>query len=109
MRVHIAEACGFCYGVRRAVELASTAEKGTHTLGPIIHNPQLVNSLSARGVSPVDSLQDVADGSKVLIRSHGVGPHVYEEAEAKHLHVVDATCPHVKKAQHDARKVINDK
>ena len=61
MRVHIAEACGFCYGVRRAVELASTAEKGTHTLGPIIHNPQLVNSLSARGVSPVDSLQDVAE------------------------------------------------
>ena len=109
MRVHIAEACGFCYGVRRAVELASTAEKGTHTLGPIIHNPQLVNSLSARGVSPVDSLQDVADGSKVLIRSHGVGPHVYEEAEAKHLDVVDATCPHVKKAQQDARKVINDK
>ena len=109
MRVHIAEACGFCYGVRRAVELASTAEKGTHTLGPIIHNPQLVDSLSARGVSPVDSLQDVADGSKVLIRSHGVGPHVYEEAEAKHLDVVDATCPHVKKAQQDARKVINDK
>jgi len=109
MRVHIAEACGFCYGVRRAVELASTAEKGTHTLGPIIHNPQLVDSLSARGVSPVDSLQDVADGSKVLIRSHGVGPYIYEEAEAKHLDVVDATCPHVKKAQQDARKVINDK
>ena len=109
MRVHIATACGFCYGVRRAVELAAQAEAGTHTLGPIIHNPQLVDSLSEKGVTPVNSLAEVADGSKVLIRSHGVGPDVYDEAEKRRLHIVDATCPHVKKAQQDARKVINAK
>lgn len=109
MRVHIAAACGFCYGVRRAVELAAQAEAGTHTLGPIIHNPQLVDSLSEKGVTPVNSLAEVADGSKVLIRSHGVGPDVYDEAEKRRLHIVDATCPHVKKAQQDARKVINAK
>ena len=57
MRVHIAAACGFCYGVRRAVELAAQAEAGTHTLGPIIHNPQLVDSLSEKGVTPVNSLE----------------------------------------------------
>ena len=109
MRVHIAAACGFCYGVRRAVELAAQAEAGTHTLGPIIHNPQLVDSLSEKGVTPVNSLGEVADGSKLLIRSHGVGPDVYDEAEKRRLHIVDATCPHVKKAQQDARKVINAK
>lgn len=109
MRVHIAAACGFCYGVRRAVELAAQAEAGTHTLGPIIHNPQLVDSLSEKGVTPVNSLGEVADGSKLLIRSHGVGPDVYDEAEKRCLHIVDATCPHVKKAQQDARKVINAK
>lgn len=109
MRVHIAAACGFCYGVRRAVELAAQAEAGTHTLGPIIHNPQLVDSLSEKGVTPVNSLAEVADGSRLLIRSHGVGPDVYDEAEKRCLHIVDATCPHVKKAQQDARKVINAK
>jgi len=109
VRVHIAAACGFCYGVRRAVELAAQAEAGTHTLGPIIHNPQLVDSLSEKGVTPVNSLAEVADGSRLLIRSHGVGPDVYDEAEKRRLHIVDATCPHVKKAQQDARKVINAK
>lgn len=109
MKVHIAAACGFCYGVRRAVDLASAAEPGTSTLGPIIHNPQVVETLAAKGVAPVTTLDDVADGANILIRSHGVGPDVYEKAEKKHLHVVDATCPHVKKAQQDARKVINAK
>ena len=60
-------------------------------------------------MAPVTTLDDVADGANILIRSHGVGPDVYEKAEKKHLHVVDATCPHVKKAQQDARKVINAK
>ena len=48
MKVTLAAACGFCYGVRRAVELAGQAEKGTHTLGPIIHNPQVVGRLAGR-------------------------------------------------------------
>ncbi|ERT58200.1 bifunctional 4-hydroxy-3-methylbut-2-enyl diphosphate reductase/30S ribosomal protein S1 [Megasphaera vaginalis (ex Srinivasan et al. 2021)] len=108
MRVIIAEACGFCYGVRRAVDLAAEAVAGTHTLGPIIHNPQVVGALAERGVSPVHSLDEVADRSKILIRSHGVGPAVYRQAEAKRLELVDATCPHVKKAQYDAQKVIEE-
>ena len=106
MKVTLAAACGFCYGVRRAVELAGQAEKGTHTLGPIIHNPQVVGRLAAPGVSPVDSLDDVDKGSVVLIRSHGVGPDVYEQADQKELKVIDATCPHVKKAQQDAKNIV---
>lgn len=108
MKVTIAEACGFCYGVRRAVDMASQAETGTKTLGPIIHNPQVVARLSAQGVAPVDSLDEVGDGETVLIRSHGVGPSVYEEASLRGICVIDATCPHVKKAQQDAKKIVEE-
>lgn len=108
MKVTIAEACGFCYGVRRAVDMASQAETGTKTLGPIIHNPQVVARLSAQGVAPVDSLDKVGDGETVLIRSHGVGPSVYEEASRRGIRVIDATCPHVKKAQQDAKKIVEE-
>ena len=108
MNVHIAEACGFCSGVRRAVAMASEAEAGTYTLGPIIHNPQVVDRLASQGVCPVESLQEVERGHTVLIRSHGIGPQYYEEAEQRGLIVVDATCPHVKKAQYDAKKVIDE-
>jgi 4-hydroxy-3-methylbut-2-enyl diphosphate reductase len=108
MNVVIAESCGFCYGVRRAVQLAQEAVPGTHTLGPIIHNPQVVDRLVQQGVCPVDRLDEVADGSTILIRSHGVGPECYKEAEAKGLTIIDATCPHVQKAQKDAKKIIDD-
>lgn len=108
MKVTIAEACGFCYGVRRAVDMASQAETGTKTLGPIIHNPQVVARLSAQGVAPVDSLDEVGDGETILIRSHGVGPSVYEEASRRGIRVIDATCPHVKKAQQDAKKIVEE-
>ena len=108
MKVTIAEACGFCYGVRRAVDMASQAETGTKTLGPIIHNPQVVARLSAQGVAPVDSLDEVGDGETGLIRSHGVGPSVYEEASRRGIRVIDATCPHVKKAQQDAKKIVEE-
>lgn len=108
MKVTIAEACGFCYGVRRAVDMASQAETETKTLGPIIHNPQVVARLSAQGVAPVDSLDEVGDGETVLIRSHGVGPSVYEEASRRGIRVIDATCPHVKKAQQDAKKIVEE-
>lgn len=108
MNVTIAKACGFCYGVRRAVDMASAAETGTKTLGPIIHNPQVVARLSAQGVVPVDSLDHVENGETVLIRSHGVGPDVYEEAARRCIHLIDATCPHVKKAQQDAKKIVEE-
>ena len=106
MKVTVAKACGFCYGVRRAVDMAHGAAPGTHTLGPIIHNPQVVNTLAAKGVCPVQSIDDIDDGSTVLIRSHGVGPEIYERAAEKHLHVMDATCPHVMKAQRDAQQIV---
>ena len=103
MDVVLAEYLGFCYGVRRAIKIAkSHAGAETCTLGPIIHNPQMVERLKAEGVGVVENLSEMSSGT-VIIRSHGVGSNIYREIQAKGLKIVDATCPHVKKAQLSAR------
>ena len=110
MEIILAENHGFCYGVKRAVEMANEAANSdgkSYTLGPIIHNPQVVGRLESKGVSPIEEVSDIAEGT-MIIRSHGVGPAIYEEAEEKGLNILDATCPHVKKAQQDAKSVIED-
>ena len=101
MNVVLAEDAGACYGVQRALDLAHEAAKGAgsvHTLGPLIHNPGVVAELEARGVFVADSVDDI-DGGTVIIRSHGVTPEVYDQLEARGFDVVDATCPHVARAQ----------
>jgi len=109
VKILLAEHRGFCYGVERAVTMARecVAQPGKAvTLGPIIHNPQMVDRLAAQGVGTAADLAAVDEGT-VIIRSHGVGPEEYRKAAAKNLTVVDATCPHVKKAQaaaHDMRE-----
>ena len=110
MEIILAENHGFCYGVKRAVEMANEAADSdgkSYTLGPIIHNPQVVGRLESKGVSPIQEVSDIDEGT-MIIRSHGVGPAIYEEAEEKGLNILDATCPHVKKAQQDAKSVIED-
>ena len=105
MEVILAEHLGFCYGVKRAIEIArqnASTDGTSSTLGPIIHNPQMVERLKKEGVGTVGSLDEMEDGL-VIIRSHGVGPKVYEKAESRGLELVDATCPHVKKAQLSAK------
>lgn len=101
LKVIFAREMGFCYGVRRAVEsaLASADDpRGTMTLGPIIHNPQMVAKLQELGVGVTESLEGL-DGKKVIIRSHGVGPQIYKEADEKGIEILDATCPHVRKVR----------
>lgn len=111
MKILLAEHQGFCYGVRRAVEMAHACaqdRKPAYTLGPIIHNPQVVASLAQEGVGLANHLDEIQDGT-VIIRSHGVGPAIYGKAEEKGLTVVDATCPHVKKAQQAAADLAKDR
>ena len=110
MEVILAEHLGFCYGVKRAIRLAreSAAQKNASTLGPIIHNPQMVARLEEEGVGSVDSIDEVPDGGTAIIRSHGVGPSVYKELETRPIQVVDATCPHVKKAQMSAHRLAEE-
>lgn len=101
MKILLAEHRGFCYGVERAVTMArgcASQPGNAVTIGPIIHNPQMVARLESQGVGVIDDLDAIAEGT-VIIRSHGVGPEIYRQAAAKNLTVVDATCPHVKRAQ----------
>ncbi len=101
MEVILAKRAGFCFGVKRATQMAFEAagkDQKTFTLGPIIHSPQVVQKLEDMGVGVVRDLTNVLDGT-VIIRSHGVLASEMEEAQRKELQVVDATCPFVKKAQ----------
>ena len=99
-KVTVAKTAGFCFGVDRAVKLAyEAAEKYDNvlTLGPIIHNPDVVNDLAGKGVRVIDCLDGVTAADTVIIRSHGVGPDVYEKLLEIGARVIDATCPYVKK------------
>ena len=101
MKVVRAEKAGACYGVQRALDLAIGTvggESRAYTVGPLIHNPGVVKDLESHGVFVAESLDDVREGT-IIIRSHGVTPDVREAIEAKGLPVVDATCPHVERAQ----------
>lgn len=108
MEVILSECLGFCYGVKRAIKIAEEHADGKScTLGPIIHNPQMVARLQAEGVGTVEDLTAMEEGT-IIIRSHGVGPHIYKEAQERGLNLVDATCPHVKKAQLAAKNLSED-
>ena len=103
MEVIVAKTAGFCFGVKRAVEQVyeqiAKAEKPVYTYGPIIHNEFVVKDLEKKGVCVLkteEELSALTDGI-VVIRSHGVGKHIYDLLEAHHITVVDATCPFVKK------------
>ena len=98
--VILAKSAGFCFGVRRAVELAQKiAETGQPyvMLGPVIHNDNVIEELAARGVGCVDSIDQVPAGCGVIIRSHGEGKAVYEKLEEMGCPIADATCVNVSK------------
>ncbi|MEW6726372.1 bifunctional 4-hydroxy-3-methylbut-2-enyl diphosphate reductase/30S ribosomal protein S1 [Desulforudis sp. 1088] len=102
MEVKLAAKAGFCFGVRRAIELAlKTAREGKqpiYSLGPLIHNPQVVQYLQDRGINVIENVNEASEGT-LIIRSHGVDPSVLSEAEGLGMTVVDATCPFVRRAQ----------
>lgn len=98
MEIILAEEAGFCFGVRRALELAEKATRQreiVYSLGPLIHNRQVVERLSEQGLLVCDNPEDLPPGSVVLIRAHGTGPATYELAAQRQLTLIDATCPFV--------------
>ncbi len=108
VRIVVARHAGACYGVERALRIVgecADARGPVFTLGPLIHNPIVVSRLAERGVVAVDDVDSLEAGSTVVIRSHGVVPQVVERALARGLDVVDATCPHVKKAHEGASEL----
>ena len=104
MKIILAKNAGFCFGVRRAVELteqtaAKVAESGgaakVFTFGELIHNRDVVNRLREAGIAPIESLDEAQRGDYVIIRSHGVPKKIYEELETRGINFIDATCPFV--------------
>ncbi|MBQ9719531.1 MAG: 4-hydroxy-3-methylbut-2-enyl diphosphate reductase, partial [Oscillospiraceae bacterium] len=101
MKVFVAKSAGFCYGVRRAVELAeeTARAKGGAMLGSIIHNANVIAELEALGMRRIASPEEVHEGETVLIRSHGERREILEELTARGAEIADATCPNVRHTQ----------
>ncbi len=125
MEVVRAKRAGACYGVQRALDMADeviASGNTAYTLGPLIHNPQVVADLAARGAVAVDDVgaierleaagRGAGTGSRdvpsVVIRSHGVTPEVLADVEERGFKVVDATCPHVSRAQRAAAELAGE-
>lgn len=105
MKIVLSPHSGFCFGVKRATNMAfdavADADCSICSLGPIIHSPQLVARLEEQGVTVVEQVEGLAEG-KVILRSHGVRADELAAIRHRGLTVIDATCPFVKKAQEHA-------
>jgi len=109
--VRIARRTGFCYGVREAIDAAriSAAEgKLTHTLGQVVHNEGVIAQLSGQGIRSVNELDEVEEGSAVVIRAHGVTPEVMARAESKGLDVIDGTCSWVTQEHKELARLVEE-
>lgn len=110
MNVKLAETAGFCFGVKRAVDMVNeqiaTGKKPIYTYGPIIHNEQVVSDFERQGVSQIPEGSDLSslEPGIVIIRSHGVSRQIKEDLEAKGFEIVDATCPFVLKIHRTVEK-----
>jgi len=110
MKVIVAEKYGFCPGVRNAISIAEkilAVERDVYSLGPIIHNKDVVERLAKAGLKTVDSVEQIRSGT-VLIRSHGAAPEQIAKLKKKKLNIVDATCVLVKRMQRIAKELGED-
>lgn len=102
MKIVVAKTAGFCFGVNRAVDTVyqniEHQDSDIYTLGPIIHNNQVVNELRSKGVQAVQNIDEIQSSRpRLIIRTHGVSKNVYNDIQEKKIQCVDATCPYVKK------------
>ncbi len=108
VKIKVAKTAGFCFGVDRAVKLVyNEIKKGgkSVTLGPIIHNNEVVNDLQKKGVRIIENISELLPDERVIIRSHGVGKSIYDEIEQKGKEYIDATCPFVSRIH----KIVEEK
>jgi 4-hydroxy-3-methylbut-2-enyl diphosphate reductase len=107
LRIEKAGEVGFCFGVRRAIDIlgkVATERGGVETLGAVVHNQQVLQRLGEIGVRVVNAVDDI-QGSAVAISSHGVSPQLEEAIRARHIDIIDTTCPFVRRAQVVARRL----
>jgi 4-hydroxy-3-methylbut-2-enyl diphosphate reductase len=110
MKVIVAEGCGFCHGVKNAISMAEkilAQEQEVYSLGPIIHNRDMVDRLAKAGLKTVNNMDEIKSGT-VLIRSHGAAPEQIAKLKAKGLKIADATCVLVKRLQEIAKQLSED-
>jgi len=107
MNIKLAKYAGFCFGVKRAMDIAVETAKNTneniYTIGPLIHNEQAVNYLESNKIIVANDINDIPDGSTVIIRTHGIPQSLY--SNLKSFNIIDATCPFVKKIHN----IVNEK
>jgi len=110
MEIEVAREIGLCFGIRQAIKLLTQAASKygkVEILGPVAHNQRLVQQLHKAGVNMIASLEETT-GKVVAIPTHGVSPDTVSQMEARKLHIIDATCPIVKRAQLAAAKLAQD-
>ncbi len=109
MIIKKAKSYGFCFGVKRAVNIAENS-KNAVTLGPLIHNPLEINRLAHDyNVNYVNDIDEINSGIKrVIVRTHGIPKEKYEKLKTKEIEVIDATCPFVKKPQEIVEKMSKE-
>lgn len=110
--IKLAKHAGFCYGVKRAVETTKKLkiehkDAKIWVLGELIHNSQVIQSLSRLGINTVDELPE-NEGGICVIRSHGASPEIFDDIKSKGYEVVDLTCPDVKKVQQKAIQLVQE-
>jgi 4-hydroxy-3-methylbut-2-enyl diphosphate reductase len=99
VEIRLAENYGFCFGVKRAIEIAEASQNAS-TYGPLIHNREEINRLEENfNVKTAHALDELAESEKVIIRTHGIQKHELESLQASGKEVIDATCPFVTKPQ----------
>ncbi len=112
MEVILAKSAGFCYGVSRALntvlDAAKSHEKPMFTLGPLIHNPQVIEKLESQGVKSVSEVSEVPPDSVLVMPSHGVSESVMEQAQSAGLEIIDLTCPYVSKVHRVAETLTKN-
>lgn len=109
----MADKLGWCFGVERAVDMAfaegAKLDGGTvATLGPIIHNPQMVERLKEKNVGVVEEVNDLSEGSRVVVSAYGAPRQAYEDAKNKNIQVVDTTCPYVTRGHKLVEQLLED-
>jgi 4-hydroxy-3-methylbut-2-enyl diphosphate reductase len=111
MQITIAQNAGFCFGVKRAVDIVKKElKKGgkVYCLGQLIHNRQVIEMMEKKGLVTVENIEDIPSGVKFVVRSHGIAPEIVEKIKAKNGKILDATCPFVRRAQLVAEKFYLD-
>jgi 4-hydroxy-3-methylbut-2-enyl diphosphate reductase len=111
MEIKIAQPSGFCFGVKRSIDMVEKAikdgKKNIQIFGPIVHNPQQIKVLEEKGVKMVNNIDEIQPGT-LFIRAHGISPQVYEELKKKNVEIIDATCPFVNVEQNYAKKLYEE-